>query len=343
MKRPGIRSGWVSLAAILSLFAAVPASADTPTTILLLAPSDRAGQDANDLQQLRLAMQAHLSAHVVFVRLHPGRPADAESLCETEDVAAVTWLQDDHLHVLVPRLGPDVTVRHVPPTDEGWPARCELMAAMLLSEVTPVFTTDLPTAPVVAEAPESPPETPPGQAPPAPSRPTVRPVASVGYAPVVLSTDGPYLHGAHLGAGIAIGRHLEITLATSLVESAPLDEAGPEALLRRWPVRLDVCATLPLSILDLGLSAGPVLEVWHIRGLEEPALDERASGTQAAPAFGLAFQLRVRATAWLSPFIDAGIDIHGTHHNFLYRGSPILVRAAVQPHLVVGIRLTPGR
>jgi len=333
----------VPLAAILAMLALAPASAGTPTTVLLLAPSEQPSHDTTDLQQLRLAMQAHLSAHVVFVRLHSSPPEDAATLFETDDVAAVTWLQDDHLHMLVPRLSPETTVRHVPPTDEGWPARCELMAAMLVSELTPVLTTDLPTAPVVAEAPEIPPETAPEPAPPTPPRPTVRPVASVGYAPALLSTDGPYLHGVHLGAGIAIGRHLDITVAAGLVESAPLDGAGPEAQLRRWPVRLDVCATVPLSVLDLGLSVGPILEVWRIQGLEAPAIDDRASGTQAAPALGLAFHLRIRATSWLAPFVIAGVDLHGANHNFLYRGTPILARAAAQPRLVVGIRLAPGR
>lgn len=326
------------IAALLATLTPFSAVAEAPSTVLLLASPEPGEPGPHDLQRLRLAMEAHLSAHAVTVVLLQSSPADAPVLAEAAGIAAVTWLQDDTIHMVAPLLGREPTVRHVPPTDEGWPARCELMAAMLLSELTPILTGDLPAQPAVADL-----RQPPAEVSTAPTRPRVVPAALIGYAPELLSIDGPYLHGIDLGAGVAIGHHLEITLATALVECAPLDGAGAEARLRRWPLRLGVCASVPVSLLDLGLVAGPILEIWRVQGLDEPATDERTSSTQVAPGLGLAFQLRVRATTWLSPFVTAGIDIHASNHRFLYRGTPILERAATQPRLVVGVRFTPGR
>jgi hypothetical protein len=332
-------------------------------TVVVLAPDD-----GGDHEQLRHAIESHLSSYPVIVLLVQdgtspeeggAREAEARDLLVSSQALSVTWVDGEQLSILTPALHDRVTTRRVPDAGEGWAARCDAMAAVVLSELTTVFDEGLDAA--VAEGQsgdggsiEPPedfrlrtpgPETGPGsgRAPPdvvpPPSRLGLALVLSAGYIPVRLSAAAPWVHGGSFGAGLAAGRHLEVDLGLDLTGGVPLGIPGNDGVLVRWPFRLGAMAVLPLGIVVLSGGVGAVIEVWQVRQLGYTPADDTATATRRDVGLTPLFRLRVFVLPYLAPYLEAGADLFFSSNRFVSHGSTVLERAAVVGRLAFGVSL----
>jgi len=340
----------VGLVAVLASFAQPTTAradpADDAPVVVLLSPDPATGIDAERSHALRTALEAHLRIYDVVVLLegatHPG--ADIAAVAARYRATAVVWLEDgdQRFGVLAPGLSSHPSLRHIPDTGEGWAARCEVMAAVLLSELSPLLAGPQPgplrpTGDALADPPVG--EVDGGQSR---TKPAVNGSASMAYAPTILAAEGPVLHGLALGLGLRFGRHLEFGLGFDAAQPARLDALGDDAALARWPVRLVVRGLLSAGSVEIGVGAGAVVEPWQVRGQDvQPAIAQIAS-VHVDAALALALRLRVVALPWLTPFADFGVDAFPGPNRYRLGGDVVLERAAVQPRLVVGVALWIG-
>lgn len=315
------------LLALVFLAGALPARADARRVVLGV-PSgilDEASQ-----AQLLLAVQAHLSSLDVVAELAPfdvTAGGDVALGGATEQAAlCVAWLSPelDELTVLTPTLGQQVRVRRLPPGDEGWLSRCDVIATLLHSELGALISH-------VAADPE----------PDEPLEPAARPRVAATvllfarWAPFVMSSDGPFLQGVAVGAGVELARRVTFRASMGIVQPADLDLGG--AKLGRWPGRVSVALLIPRENLELELELGALLDVWKVLALGYDPADEEVAGAHLDVAIAPAGRVRYRVTPWLAPFVEVGADIYLQRRTFAMGESVLVARDPALLRVGVGV------
>jgi hypothetical protein len=332
-----MRGGDVIRGLLLALALGIPSGAVAAPSVVLL-PAELSD---DQLDELRGALQAHLSAWQVEV-----------TLAEAESPVAELWLTaDGHFGILTPALSDEPILRAVPDTGEGWAARCEVMGTVARSVLEPVLAGTLPEAIETLDETDD-----DGDAPAVAPRedggiqtrsPARRPhgahlAVTAGYAPTILSGQGPYLHGATVGLGVGIGRHLEFGAEFALVETADLNVPTSDVALGRWPVRVHAAGIVGSDRLDLALKLGAVIEIWRIRDLDYETVAADLGELQTDAGFTVAARARLKPLPWLAPYAEIGVDLYPSTNRYLYLGNTQLRRSAAQPRVVVGLMVLLG-
>lgn len=280
--------------------------------------------------QLLLAVQAHLSSLGVVIELASfdltggshvalGRATERAALC-------VAWLSTDldELTVMTPALGQQVRVRPLPASDEGWLSRCDVIATLLHSELGSLISP-------VAVDPEL---TEPSETDPRPRIPMAA-LLSVRWAPFVMSSDGPFLQGVAVGAGVELANRVTFHVSMGLVQPADLDLGG--AKLGRWPGRVAVALLIPREKLELELEIGALLDVWKVLSLGYDPDDEEATAAHLDVAIAPAGRIRYRVTPWLAPFVEFGADVYMQRRVFAMGESVLVARDPALLRVGVGV------
>ena len=357
-----MRLALISLLGSLVLAATPAAHADVDRSVALLVEiPDRAEQP---WEELRRAIESHLSPHAVDVRLVPldGREPDVVAREQLVDpaVVAVTWLDQDEqrMLLLVPALGTNETPRAVPGGREGWAARCEVLASILLSELEPLLVGMLGPPPVDALEPvvsETEPtcrtteseaeardgfvdlEREPDPGPEVDAPPLVRPGLGVAYLPVLLSPSTPYRSGIALTGVAWLGRHVEIDVGVDIVQPCPLGLESGRGELARWTLRIAAAGITPAGRLDLGFAVGSVVEFVRVRDLGYAPLDPGALGRRIHGGLLLATRIRVRPVPWIALYAELGADLFFQATVVSGDGAELLRRTPVQPRIALGV------
>lgn len=348
---PSVCSERAAIAAVVSLAVLVPVTvahsqSDEPPPqheVLLVATGD---VDADEpLQELALAIEAHLSAFPIAVELLAEEIAVAESeatwaLARERDALSVAWLSEDRstFFILTPALDTQPRSRPVPDTGGGWASRCEVMGAMLASELEPLIAAGVLDTPPQPEEEEEVPEEEEVVEPALP-RPPTRGVLYIGYLPTWLAGGDQYLNGVAVGGGLRPWTALEITVELDSIQPADLGLEDNDGRLVRVPLRLSAYGMFPMgwSRVDLGLVGALVAELWQVAWLGYDTRDEDATRIHFDPGLSLAVRLRLWPLPWLAPFMDAGVDFFYMPNRYRIGGETILQRDALQPRLVVGV------
>ncbi len=320
---------------LIGLFVALtasPAHATSIRRVVLGVPTgvlDQASQ-----AQLLLAVQAHVSSLGVIVEIASveGSLDGAVAMAQATEKSAlcVAWLSPelDHLTLMTPTLGEQVRVRELPKEGDGWLAKCDVVATLLHSELaTLIGPVSVPT--------ESGVTAPPVAEPPPRKRVPVAMLLSVRWAPFILSSEGPFLQGVAVGAGVEIARRVTVTAGMGVVQ--PVDLEVGEARLGRWPGRVAVSLLLPRDNLELELELGVLLDVWRVLELGYAPAEEGAGDTHLDAAVAAAGRVRYRVTPWLAPFIEVGADIYAQRRTFALYDTTLLARDPALLRLGVGV------
>jgi len=332
--------------------------ADDERPVVLLVTS---GLDGEQAGELIAAVSAHL--HDVGAEVRAVEPpallgAEAEPLSSARTaleehgaLAAFWWnAETSSLHILTPELGDAPAVKLLTDTDGGWAARCDAMATVIESELVPLLEaagtaagrdqeqgdlalesiTDL-VKPVARPTPGG-----------ANDGGTLEVIGAVGWAPALLSTDGPFVHGAHLGVGLLLLRYVELALGLDLWTRPELPVSGRRIELVQWPVRLTATAQLPLDAWDLGLRFGAVLNTWYLRGLDYSAKDPDGAGPNLSAGVAASLVVRYRVREWIAPWIEIGTDLYAVQSRHVYDGETVIKLAYARPRACIGVAFVFG-
>ncbi len=366
-------TGWMFAAiALVGLGVAAPtgvARAGTAHTVYLLAPGDPEGAD--DYRELWRAVQAHLTALPVSVRLMTVDEAvdDALALDLARDTNAllVAWLSADRdkVHHLVPAQGDRGQSRDLGGAGEGWLDRCQVVAAMIHAELGDLEvlqqatlepentespgeaseSSDQPeTGPPVVDPAETAPAVtgndelarPPGDGGSSPRRTRAHLLISAGYTLFRPSSAAAALHGVGFGLGLRVGRHVGIHAGADLGQATPLAIDGGDGRIVRWPVRLSVTGEVALGRLDLTGRAGILLDVSRVTDLSFSPGDTTALDNRLDLGLALGVEARFRILPWLAPFVAAGLDLYDGNRTYELSSQPVASRGAAVPRLVLG-------
>ncbi len=280
--------------------------------------------------QLLLAVQAHLTSLGVVVEIASFDLTGGSDVAlggATEQAAlCVAWLSTDldELTLMTPTLGQQVRVRPLPASDEGWLSRCDVIATLLHSELGSLIS---PAA--VDAAADEPPEADP--------RPRISAAVllSARWAPFVMSSDGPFLQGVAVGAGVEIARRVTFHVSMGLVQPADLELDGSK--LGRWPGRVAVALLIPSERLELELEIGALLDVWKVLSLGYVPADEGAAAAHLDVAIAPAGRIRYRVTPWLAPFLEVGADVYPQRRTFAMGEAVLVARDPALLRVGVGV------
>ena len=307
---------------------------------MVLVPAAKA--TSPDAELFRLAAESQLAVHEVTALLMPVEGDidldQARRAAKLSGALAVAWLTpwQDRLFLYVPALDDQLRQRPLPPPGDGWTTVSQAAATMMASELQPLLVAvDAPPVEVVA-----PDELDTEPAPP-PRRPADEFSLASGYVMSVLSANGPLLSGAGLRLSWLIRGRAGPHVGLDLAQPARLDL--DEARVVRWPLRIGASVLVALgSRVDLRLSAGAVLDVWHVRGMDYTPDDRRATQPNVDLALGLDGGVRFRALPWLAPFVDVGGVAYFRPLEFQRYGDTLLRRDAVNLRVSIGVVfLTP--
>ena len=340
-------------------------------TVYLLAPGDP--EVAADYRELWRAVQAHLSALPVAVRLMTvDEPLDdtlALDLARDTNALLVAWLSPDRtrIHHLVPASGEQGQSRDLGAAGELWLDRCQVVAAMLHAELGDLEVLQQAILdPADADAAQgegestadaedgaNPPgaeaETTPspsaegtGSAPatvedggsPAPTR--IHLLVSAGYTLFRPSPSAGFLHGVGLGLGLRVGRHVGVHAGADLGQATPMTLAGGDARIARWPIRLSATGEVSLARLDLTGRAGVLLDVTRVEDLDFSPADAAALDTRLDLGLALGFEARVRILPWLAPFAAIGLDVYPGSRTYELSSQAVAKRGVAVPRLALG-------
>ncbi len=323
--------------------------------VLILVPQASSSEQMSRYEVLRVAMEAHLSSHLLVVRFVPHEGDDpemcAQELARDEEPLTVAWLVEDgdRLGILTPGLSAEAHARAIPDDGEGWAARCEMMAAMAASELASLMRSRSWAARGDTEAPQSDRSEDEALAPSRdglgddavasrpPTRVPVHVLISMNYLPVKLSADGPAQHGLGLGAAIRLGPHLELGAGLDLIQHVPLEHPDGPASLGRYPVRLAGVGLLPVGPLDLGLVLGLTLEVSKLGVLPVEPRDQDADRVHTSVGFSPALRVRVAPLPPLAVYADLGGDFFFGSNTYRYGTQILFERSPSVLRLIVGV------
>ena len=252
---------------------------------------------------------------------------------DDSEVLLVAWLSIDESTLLTVVPSHDTAPRSRPlqQGDVTWFSRCDTVAAILRSEIEPLLATAdfaTPTPDAVADG-----------VPPS-SEPARSELAlSLGYAPSVLSTGGPVLHGLSVEVGALFVDHLAISVAVGICEGASMAPLDDRTHLNRWPLRIGVGAQMAAGPVDLRADLAVVLDIWRIAELGYTPEDASALDAQVDAAFSPAFTVRIRLLPWLAPYLIAGADLYPRSREFLLNDEVLLSRGRVVPRLGAGVAI----
>ncbi|MCP4679991.1 MAG: hypothetical protein GY854_31765 [Deltaproteobacteria bacterium] len=341
------------LIAPLLLFCALSATAQalaetSDRTVIILIPRDN--KDQSD--QLRLAVEAHLSGLQVEVRAvdietMPTETGGSQEIAavaqEAHRALTVIWLspEGDAFFILTPTVDEYPRARKVPDAGEGWVARCETMASIVHSEVTPLVA-ELVEAPAEDEPePESkeaePEEAPKEEVDSSDDRRPVHLLVGAGYVPAPMSPDGPFLNAATLSLGLVIGEHFQLDFGLDFLQRASLNVPANDAELVRWPLRPGLVLMLPFTNLDLGVRLGAVFDVWYLSGPDYDLADGNVKDRHMDPGLVATVMARYKLLSWFGLFAELGADIYFTDSSYLLNDETLLERGPAQMRAVVGL------
>ena len=352
----------IALAIGLTL-AASAARASTPRVVYVLAPGDL--EQAAAYEELRQTLGAHLTGLEVGVRLLTvdgvidGALA-TQIVAETSGLA-VAWITPDDFHLLTPALGAEPRTRSLAGAGGEWIERCQAIAAITHAELEPVFEVPpapspleegvVEVAPVVAEpvvedgipADPEPATTDDATVTHPATQRSWAVLASVGYTLARPGVTAAPLHGVGLGLGARFGRHVGVRLGLDLSQTLPIVDAGEQARIARWPLRLSVSGEAAVRRLDVVGRAGLVVDLSRVRELGFEPADPAVVGVRADLGLTLAAELRLRVLPWLAPFIAGGLDVHTAALAYELGGEDVARRGAVVPRLMAGVAWIAGR
>ena len=286
---------------------------------------------------LENTVQAHLGTLPVQVVMRKVEhlPDDSSpwQASEDSDVLLVAWFSDDErtLLTLVPSDDETPRSRSLQGGDVTWLSRCDTVAVMLRSEIEPLLAAAAVTTTTAEE--------PAPEAAPVSRAARTELSASLGYAPAVLSTDGPYLHGLSIEMGALFVEHLAISVAVGVSQSAPFASLGERTHLDRWPLRIGIGAQVAVGPVDLRADVAVVLDIWRISNLGYLPEDTSALDDRVDAAFSPAFTMRIRLLPWLAPYLVAGIDLYPRNRVFLLDDEVLLSRGRAVPRLGAGVTI----
>ena len=338
--------------ALLFVLVAAPVSSlageQDPATAVLFHGED-SGR-AGEWEDLRRAVEAHLSPYAVRVQSTavPGLQTTPEATpgpCGPDRVACI-WLDESSatLQMWIPSLGEHTRTRSLPDRDDGWLARCEMVASIVLSELEPVlggFPSPPPSAtgaaPSAAPSAEASPATSSVVEAAPPSPPTIFLGLGVAYLPVLLSADAPYLHGLGLSAVAGIGPRFEIGLGFDFVQPLVLGPEYGDGRLIRQVLRAGVSANLGSGAVDLCLGGRVVIEFTRVAGLDYTPVDGSAVEMHERGGLGGFARIRLRPLQWFSLVAEGGADVYLTPLQLVDGDRELARRTTVQPRIAIGV------
>ena len=299
--------------------------------------------------QLRAAIEAHLSTYptVVTTARDVAAPEVVARTWFDRGAQAAVWLTDDgRLALLAPALGAATRYRQAPDSGEGWASRCEMIAAMVLSEFEPLLegrTGYRQPEPVQVETavPPAPPneaervETVASATTTVPS--PVRMWVGASYLPILFSADGPYLNGLGLHGALCIGGAFQIDVAADVVQPAAFEWARGSGTLSRLPLRPGLTVRRSLGKFDVGIHAAAIVEVWRVLTTGYEPADPEAATRRVNGGVTFATRLRARPVPWLAPFVDLGIDLYPIRVGVGVGDLELLHRPRAMLRIAVGI------
>ena len=296
-----------------------------------------------DAELFRLAAESQLAVHEVTALLMPVEgDIDVDQARRAHALSgaiAVAWLTpwQDRLFLYIPALDEQPRQRPLPPPSEGWTAVSQAAATMKASELQPLLVAvDVPPVEVV-----EPDEIEPEPVPVEP-RPPGEGSFAAGYAPTLLSAQGPLLHGLGLRVTWLFEGRVGVHAGLDLCQPADLDPVDGRVV--RWPLRIGASAALDLGRgFDLLASLGAVLDVWHVRGLDYTPDDRRATQPNVDGALAWSGAVRYRVLPWLAPYVGLGGVAYFQPLEFQRYGDPVLQRDAVNLGFELGVAVLTGR
>ncbi len=347
------------IAGVLFLSFPVDVSAkESNGSVVVLVPNDH---NRSSARQLHLALKDHLSPLNVEVlalsidklpKRLPRQKRMAEKHLKTHNALSVVWISNDisRFYIFTPRVKNEPRSELLPSADEGIAARWEAPAAIVYSEVSPLASSmnTMPKIeavlkePVDAKAEKEEPSNDTRSKKASSDLGIDRVILFFGYAPTLISDEGPFFHTVALGAGLRLGKYLELNLGVDMFGRDTFKIAEYILRYNQWPVRLSATGILPFAKLDLGLKLGASINVWYVEGLSYNLSDSQAKGNHLKGAVIVAPFLRFRATKWIWLFLEVGADLFFKGDEFTLDNKTLLKKSPVVLRMAAGLEVAFG-
>jgi hypothetical protein len=159
----------------------------------------------------------------------------------------------------------------------------------------------------------------------------------VSYLPVILSADGPYLHGLGTHLALRFGPVLQLDLGADLVQPAAFETPDGHGELARWPLRAGLSAWWAFDTIEYGLGLGAVVEIWNVRRLDYEPADAGAMATRTNAGLTAVVRTRIKPLPWLAPLLDLGLDAYPTRVAVGVDSTELLHRPRIMLRLAIGV------
>lgn len=339
--RAGLR--WIPLALLLALISAVVGmdarGADRTYRVRFV----YFDLTAEELDIAQMALRSHLSEYPVLLETIPAAHEDLpgssrrkSAISQAPGASTIVWLSKGRssFHIYSPEISNREKTITFSPDQESWVLKCEVIGA------TVGFELKLMMGDVREPVPEASPPTdslaPPESVPPMCAQRRVRTVFALGYAPILMSANGPFVNGASIGFGLTFGKYLGIELNGGVVQNVTIRTENDTGRFTQGNFRVRLMGCLPLGSMELGLRLGPVFEAWRILGLDTPR----------APSVGrVQMKYGLSSTAvfsywpvgWLGLFVEAGLDTYFEDSRYVEENETLLHQQPLQLRTVIGI------
>ena len=158
----------------------------------------------------------------------------------------------------------------------------------------------------------------------------------VGYAPSFPVDGKDMLHRVRIATHLGLGRYIYFGMSADLGPPTSFF-AGEESVdLAEQTLRLIVGSMANLKRFYAGGGLGGVLSIVTINGIDEPLVSEASSDIQILPGISFFALFGVRASSWLSLFVQGGVDIHNDVLNYTIEDETVMRLRRVAPFVSVG-------
>ncbi len=299
------------------------ARADETSNLVLIA-EPRKGT-LTGLEELRVALEAHLGASGTVVRLHrvraiPKRPSlqekRARAWASEEGADAVVWFD-------VPRQTMSLVYTDVDGNERKLKRKFGCISRdvggcgdPIASAVSSAIFSWLGQESQVKEPPPAPPVEDNELSPVAIENvtweepdPLVRLSLDAGYGFAFFKGTGSFTNGPHVGIGAVWKRHFKTEVSVDFALPVRSEKVAhiTQMEITRWPIRIMAGAVLPWWRLSFELLGGFVIDLNNYREVtDDPVVD---GVENVRTGFTAALTVRFTILSWLSVWLNGGLDI----------------------------------
>ncbi|MCP4674100.1 MAG: hypothetical protein GY854_00975 [Deltaproteobacteria bacterium] len=322
-------SVFLCAAAILST--AGTAHADEASNLMLLVEPRK--DSVRGLEELRVALEAHLGTSDTIVRLHvvraiPRRPSSQEKKARKwaaeEGANAVVWIDVPRQTMSLVYTDADGNERKLQRQFGCISRDVGECGDAIASAVSSAISSWIGRETQVKEPPPAPPAEDNELSPIAIEDVTWEepdPLAGfffdTGYGFAFFKGTGTVAHGPHFGIGAVWKGHFktEVSVDFALPIRSKKVENIPQMEIYRWPIRITAGGVLPLRRWSFGLSGGFVIELNNYRMVTE---DRSKKGVEEVRSgFTAALSARFKILSWLAVWLNGGLDIFASEVVYL--------------------------